>query len=74
MTLDQTQRITEILLAFAFLQQSVEHIRSPERRVFLIRAVACICLVAGILPLVSLATLLATSLRAMHVFKGPGFG
>jgi hypothetical protein len=48
MSLDYAVRCTEMLLAFAFLQQSAEHLCVPgERRLFLPRIALSLLLMAG---------------------------
>jgi hypothetical protein len=73
MTLEPAARLTEILLALAFLQQGLEHLRgfSNERRLFLVRTGLCLLLLLGVAapwPLVGLAIL---SLFILHRFQGP---
>jgi hypothetical protein len=73
MTLDAAIRLTEVLLALAFLQQSAEHMRRfrDEQFLFLARAVLCIFVILGIgapWPLVALALLSFVILRR---FQGP---
>lgn len=73
MSLDAAIRLTEILLALAFIQQSLEHLRgSPsERLLFFGRILLCALLVADVVapwPLVALALL---SLVILHRFQGP---
>jgi hypothetical protein len=73
MTLQAAARLTEILLALAFLQQGAEHLRGfrDERVLFLIRAVLCVLVILGVAapwPLVGLALL---SLVILQRFQGP---
>jgi hypothetical protein len=73
MTLQAAARLTEVLLALAFLQQGFEHLRGfrDERRLFLARAGLCLLLILGVAspwPLVGLAGL---SLLILHRFQGP---
>jgi len=52
MSLDLAIRLTEIMLGFAFLQQSIEHLSAArdEQRLFLTRAALSILLVMGFQP------------------------
>ncbi len=73
MSLEAAARLTEILLALALLQQSLEHLRGfrEERVLFAIRIVLCglvILDVAAPWPLVGLAGL---SLMILQRFQGP---
>jgi hypothetical protein len=73
MTLDAAIRLTEVLLALAFLQQSLEHLRRfrGEHILFVLRIVLCGLVIGGVLapwPLVGLALL---SLVMLHRFQGP---
>jgi hypothetical protein len=73
MTFEAAQRLTEILLALAFLQQSLEHLSGPkdERRLFALRIVLCGLLLFGVLGLWALAGLAALGLAILHRFQGP---
>ncbi len=73
MTLDAALRLTEVLLALAFIQQSAEHLRAPcgERLLFLVRIALCVAVIAGAgapWPLLGLALL---SLFVLQRFQGP---
>ena len=73
MTLEAALRATEVLLALAFLQSSVEHIvwLRAERSLFLPRVGLSVLLLAGVGgPLVLLA-LAVHSLFVLHRFQGP---
>jgi hypothetical protein len=72
MSLDYAVRCTELLLAFAFLQQSAEHLCVPgERRLFLPRIALSLLLMAGFAaPWVCLA-LLIHALFILQRFDGP---
>ena len=50
MTFEAAQRLTEILLALAFLQQSLEHLAGPkdEQRLFALRIVLSGLLLSGV--------------------------
>lgn len=73
MTLSDAVRLTEILLALALVQQSLEHLTrfKNERVLFGARIALCGLVVAGLAspwPLVGLAAL---SLVILHRFQGP---
>ena len=73
MTLDAAIRLTEILLALAFIQQGAEHLRrfEDERLLFLVRIGLCLLVILGVAspqPLVGLALL---SLLMLRRFRGP---
>jgi hypothetical protein len=73
MSLDAAARLTEILLALALVQQSLEHLRGfrEERALFAVRIVLCALVILGVAapwPLVGLAGL---SLLILHRFQGP---
>lgn len=73
MSLEAAVRLTEILLALALVQQSLEHLRGfrDERILFGVRVVLCGLVIAGVAapwPLVGLAGL---SLLILHRFQGP---
>ncbi len=73
MSLDAAARLTEILLALALAQQSLEHLRGlrDERVLFGIRIVLCGLVILGLAapwPLVGLAGL---SLMILQRFQGP---
>jgi len=73
MSLDDAVRFTEILLALAFLQQSIEHIDASgdERRLFLPRIFLSILLLLGFqTPWVCLA-LVILGLFILKRFQGP---
>ena len=73
MSLDLAVRLTEVLLALAFLQQSIEHIHAQEdeRRLFLPRIGLSVLLLPGFLaPWVCLA-LFILGLLILVRFQGP---
>ena len=49
MTLDTATRLTEVLLALAFIQQSAEHLRRfrDEQVLFLARMALCVLVILG---------------------------
>lgn len=73
MNLDVAQRLTEILLALAFVQQSLEHLRGRrgERALFGTRIVLCGLLIFGAFPPWPLLGLAALSLAILVRFQGP---
>jgi len=73
MSLDAAARLTEILLALAFIQQGLEHLRGfrEERVLFAAPIGLCLLVILGVAapwPLVGLAGL---SLLILHRFQGP---
>lgn len=73
MTFDLALRVTEILLGFALLQQSLEHIVStPHKRgLYIARALLCALLMAGAVPLAACAGLLALAVILLRHYDGP---
>ncbi|MBI1275526.1 HTTM domain-containing protein [bacterium] len=72
MNLDAAMRMTEILLALAFLQQSAEHFASiRERRLFLPRLLLSALLLAGVQTPWVLIALVAHALAVLRRFQGP---
>ena len=73
MTLEAALRATEVLLALAFLQQSLEHLLYPrsERLLFATRAVLALMLMWGGAPLPVLLVLSLHSIWMLHRFAGP---
>ena len=73
MTLPLAMRLTEILLAFAFMQQSTEHLFASknERNLFLPRLLLSVLLMLGFqTPWVSLAMVI-NGLFILKQFQGP---
>lgn len=73
MSLEMALRVTEILLAVAFLQKSSEHFQAPqeERYLFWGRGVLSVLLMVGLqTPWVCLA-LVMHALWVLHRFQGP---
>lgn len=73
MSYQEAIRLTEILLACAWIQQSLEHLRAPgaERLLFLLRVLLCLLVLSGAAspwPLLGLAVL---SLFILQRFQGP---
>jgi hypothetical protein len=73
MSLDDAIRLTEIVLALAFLQQSIEHLKGPadEQRIYLPRIILSVLLLFGFqTQWVSLALVLL-GLFILRRFQGP---
>ena len=73
MNFDSAIRLTEILMGFAFVQQSIEHliVQTYERRLFLVRLILALLLIIGISTAwVSLLLLLVAALLLLR-FQGP---
>lgn len=77
MNLDTAIRLTEILLGFAFIQQSIEHFKiltnvsTNENRLFIARFILAITLVIGFQTTWVLLLLLLVALAILHHFQGP---
>ncbi len=73
MSFEVAQRATEILLAIAFVQQSVEHLAGSrfEARLFAVRLVLSGFLLAGAMTGAVLVGLVLTNLMALQRFQGP---
>ena len=73
MNLDHATRLTEILMAFAFLQQSIEHLDAPrdEQRLFLPRIILSILLVFGFGAQWVCVALVINGLFILKRFQGP---
>jgi hypothetical protein len=73
MTLEAAVRLTEVLLALALTQQSLEHLRGfrDERTLFGARIALCVLVVAGLAAPWPLAGLAGLSLLILHRFQGP---
>lgn len=73
MQFDTALRITEMLLGFAFVLQSLEHFRStPDLRIaFALRALCSVFLLFGVFAPFALLALCALGLHALHRFQGP---
>lgn len=73
MTLEQAQHATQVLLALAFIQQSLEHIFGTRDapRLFALRALLALLLLIGVaIPWILLA-LCAQSIVGLHRYHGP---
>ena len=73
MTFETAVRATEILLALAFVQQSLEHLKTSTdiRWLFLLRILACLVLLSGLASIPALVALALISLVMLHRFQGP---
>ncbi len=73
MSLDAAIRITEILLALAFLQQSIEHFHAPrnEQRLFVPRFILSILLLLGFQTQWVCLALVILGLFILKRFQGP---
>lgn len=73
MTFELAQRLTEVLLALAFLQQSLEHLRGPKdiRPLIALRMVFCAMLLLGVQSAWALAGLAVLAVVLLHRFQGP---
>ena len=72
MSLESAIRLTEILLALAFFQQSLEHMVAPpdERRLHLPRLLACLPLLAGVAAPWACLALLILGVAILRRFEG----
>lgn len=70
---ETTIRLTEILLGFAFVQQSIEHLTifSNERRIFLLRLILALLLIVGIQTTWVSFLLLLLGMAILQHFQGP---
>ena len=73
MNLEAAIRLTEILIGFAFIQQSIEHLTvfRNERRLFLARFILALLLIIGIQTAWVSLLLLLLSLAILTRFQGP---
>jgi len=73
MSFEVAIRITEVMLALAFLQQSLEHLFVSKRDclLFLPRIVLCVFLVAGFYPPLVCLALLIYGVFILHRYQGP---
>jgi len=72
-SLDSAIRMTEVLVALAFIQQSLEHLRGgrDERRLYLPRLLACLPLLLGFAAPWACLALLAIGVMILRRFHGP---
>lgn len=73
MLLEQAVRYSEIILAFAYAQQSLEYIRGlqPEKTLGVIRLVLSLLLIMGFQPVLIEAGLLIIACVLLYRFQGP---
>lgn len=73
MTFESALRLTEVLLALALIQQSLEHLAGPrrDRLLFLARIAMCGLVVTGVASPWPLAGLALLSLAILHRYQGP---
>jgi len=73
MSFEEAIRLTEILMGFAFIQQSLEHLspRRDESIIFLPRLILSIFLIAGIQTSITLYALFFIALLQLKRFQGP---
>lgn len=73
MNLDSAIRITEMLLAFAFIQQSLEHsvAQHDERHLYLVRGIASAFLLLGMQSGVACLILFVNAVFILCRFQGP---
>ena len=73
MSFEAAQRLTEIALALAFLQQSLEHLCGPKdtRLLFVLRIVLSLLLLFGVQSLWVTAGLVILAVAILHRFQGP---
>lgn len=73
MILEQAVRAAEIIMAVAYLQQSLEFLRGAqaEKILGIIRAILAMALLVGFQPIVVEAALLIIAILLLHRFQGP---
>lgn len=77
MTFDVAIRVSEILLGFAFVQQSIEYLRGPDtlftndRYLFIARLLLAVLLMVGFQSAWVLLLLVFIGLMMLHRFQGP---
>ncbi|NOX28406.1 MAG: HTTM domain-containing protein [Gammaproteobacteria bacterium] len=73
MTFDYALRLTEVLMSFAFILQSIEHLKSfnNERILFSLRIVLSVLLVIDFYSAWVIALLFLLALIILHRFQGP---
>lgn len=73
MSLELAIRLTEILLALVFIQQSLEHLYATprERPIFIIRILVCVLLLLDIFSPWNCYLLLAINIALLHRYQGP---
>lgn len=77
MTFEVAIRLSEILLGFAFVQQSIEYLRGPDtlfpddRNLFIVRLLLAVLLMVGFQTTWVLLLLVLIGLVMLHRFQGP---
>ncbi len=73
MNFDDAIRLTEVLLGFAFAQQSIEHFKSfaDEQRLFIPRFILSVLLIIGFQTAWVALLLFVLGLAILHRFQGP---
>jgi hypothetical protein len=73
MNFDNTILLTEVLLAIAIIQQSLEHLQAPlnEKKLFLPRIILSILLLLGISPAFVCILLFINTIMILIRFRGP---
>lgn len=73
MSLDYAIRLTEIMMALAFIQQSLEHVYTAknERLLFLLRIILSLLLLIGFMPQWVCLALVINALFILRRFQGP---
>ena len=73
MSFDAAVRLSEMLMGFAFLQQSLEHLVAlwQERWLFIPRIVLAVLLLIGVVPPIVEGLLLLLSVAILYRFHGP---
>ncbi|MGE3177160.1 MAG: HTTM domain-containing protein [Vicinamibacterales bacterium] len=73
MTFEDARRLTEVLMAVAFVQQGVEHLAGPprDRPWFVLQVALALLLAAGVEPAVLGGLLLLVTLALLRRFGGP---
>ncbi len=73
MSIEQAVRFAEIIMTFAYLQQSLEFVRGlqPEKALGIVRAVLSVVLFIGFQTVYVEAGLLIIALMLLHRFQGP---
>lgn len=73
MSFETALRLSEILLGWAVLQASLEHLSMPHmpHPLFMLRAALAILLIFGVAPHLVLPLIFITSLALLHRFQGP---
>ena len=73
MNFETAVRYSEMMMAFAYFQQSLEfmHGLQPEKMLGFIRAILSVTLLLGFQPMLTEASLLVIAILLLHRFQGP---